>query len=100
MFGVWCGLNGAAEIAALIRSRAALILALVWIAFSFVIVMTWHIPALDAMVPKWLIKIIYPIDKSDLDMFRLVHFLALAVVFVRYIPRDWPALRSNLACAR
>ena len=39
----------------------------------------------------------YPIDKSDLDMFRLVHFLALAVVFVRYIPRDWPALRSNLA---
>ena len=97
VFGVWCGLNGAAEIGALIRSRAALILALIWIAFSFVIVMTWHIPVVDAMVPKWLIKIIYPIDKSDLDLFRLVHFLALAVVFVRYIPRDWPGLRSKLA---
>lgn len=97
VFGVWCGLNGAAEIGALIRSRAALILALIWIAFSFVIVMTWHIPVVDAMVPKWLIKIIYPIDKSDLDLFRLVHFLALAVVFVRYIPRDWPGLRSILA---
>jgi hypothetical protein len=41
------------------------------------------------------IKIIYPIDKSDLDMLRLIHFLALAVLFVRYIPRDWPALRSK-----
>jgi hypothetical protein len=97
VFGVWCGLNGAAEIGAVIRSRAALILALIWIAFSFVIVMTWHIPWLDAMVPKWMIKVIYPIDKSDLDLFRLVHFLALAVVFVRYVPRDWPALRSKLA---
>jgi hypothetical protein len=97
VFGVWCGLNGAAEIGAVIRSRAALILALIWIAFSFVIVMTWHIPLLDAMVPKWMIKVIYPIDKSDLDLFRLVHFLALAVVFVRYIPRDWPGLRSKPA---
>jgi len=96
VFGTWCGLNRAAEIAALIRSRAVLILALVWIAFSFLIVMTWHIPVLDAMIPKWMIHVIYPIDKSDLDMFRLIHFLALAVVFVRYIPRDWPALRSNL----
>jgi hypothetical protein len=96
VFGTWCGLNRAAEIAALIRSRAVLILALVWIAFAFLIVMTWHIPVLDAMVPKWMIHVIYPIDKSDLDMFRLIHFLALAVVFVRYIPRDWPALRSRL----
>jgi hypothetical protein len=96
VFGTWCGLNGAAEIATFVRSRAVLILALAWIAFSFLIVMTWHIPALGAMIPQWMIHVIYPIDKSDLDMFRLIHFLALAVVFVRYVPRDWPALRSNL----
>jgi hypothetical protein len=96
VFGAWCGLTGAVKIAPLIHSRAVLALALVWIAFSFVIVMTWHVPMLDAMVPKWLIHIIYPIDKSDLDMFRLIHFLALAVVFVRYIPRSWPMLHSRL----
>src|SRR5258708_4642761 len=96
VFGTWCGLNGAAEIATFVRSRAVLILALAWIAFSFLIVMTWHIPALGAKIPQWMIHVIYPIDKSDLDMFRLIHFLALAVVFVRYVPRDWPALRSNL----
>src|SRR5665213_688887 len=96
VFGVWCGLGKSAEIAGFIRSRGALYLAFAWIAFSFLIVMTWHIPVLEAMTPKWLIHIIYPIDKSDLDMFRLIHFLALAVVFVRYIPRQWPALRSTL----
>jgi hypothetical protein len=96
VFGTWCGLNGATEIATFVRARAVLILALAWIAFSFLIVMTWHIPALGAMIPQWMIHVIYPIDKSDLDMFRLIHFLALAVVFVRYVPRDWPALRSNL----
>jgi hypothetical protein len=95
VFGVWCGLGKASEIERFIRSRAVLYIAFAWIAFSFLIVMTWHVPALDAMTPKWLIHILYPIDKSDLDMLRLTHFLALAVVFVRYIPRDWPALHSN-----
>src|ERR1700737_2326702 len=70
VFGVWCGLNRAAEIAAFLRSRAVLFLAIAWIVFSFLIVMTWHVPVLDAMTPKWLIHVIYPIDKSDLDMFR------------------------------
>jgi hypothetical protein len=96
VFGVWCGLNRAAEIAAFLRSRTVLILAVVWIVFSFLIVMTWHVPLLGSLIPKSLIHVIYPIDKSDLDMFRLIHFLALAVVFVRYVPRDWPALRSKL----
>ena len=53
--------------------------------------MTWHFPV---KTPDWLIHIIYPLDKSDLDMFRLLHFLALAVVFVRLVPRDWPHLTS------
>ena len=96
VFGAWCGITKAAKITTLIRSRAVMILALAWIAFSFLIVMTWHVPFLDALVPKWMIHIIYPIDKSDLDMFRLLHFLALAVVFVRYVPSSWPMLHSRV----
>jgi hypothetical protein len=96
VFGVWCGLNRATEIAALIRSRAVLTLAVAWIVFSFLIVMSWHVPLLESLIPKPLMHLIYPIDKSDLDMFRLIHFLALAAVFVRYVPRDWPMLHSNL----
>jgi len=95
VFGAWCGVGGAAQLRFIIRSRAALALAVAWILFALVIVLTWHVPLLDASVPKWMIKAIYPIDKTDLDMLRFTHFLALALVVARFLPRDWPALGSK-----
>jgi hypothetical protein len=95
VFAAWCGVGGVAKLQGIIQSRAALIVAIAWIMFAFLIVMTWHIPFLDAMVPKWMIKLIYPIDKTDLDMLRFTHFLALALIVSRYLPRDWPALKSK-----
>ncbi len=46
-------------------------------------------------MPKWLSEHIYPIDKTNLDVLRFAHFLALAAVTVHFIPRDWPYLRSK-----
>jgi hypothetical protein len=93
VFAAWCGTGGANRIWPIVQSRLALIAAIVWIGFAFLIVMTWHIAFLDAMVPKWMIKVIYPIDKTDLDMLRFTHFLALALIVSRYVPYDWPALK-------
>jgi hypothetical protein len=95
VFAAWCGVGGVAQLQVLIRSRLALILAVAWMLFALVIVMTWHIPLLEAMVPKWMIKAIYPIDKTDLDMLRLTHFFALAVLVTRYFPRSWAGLTSK-----
>jgi hypothetical protein len=105
IFAAWCGTGGATRIWPIVQSRLALIAALIWIAFAFLIVMTWHIAALDALVPKWMIKIIYPIDKTDLDMFRFTHFLALALIVSRYVPHDWAPLkfkwlRPAIMCGR
>jgi hypothetical protein len=36
----------------------------------------------------------YPIDKTDLDVLRFAHFLALAAITVRFMPGDWPGLKS------
>jgi hypothetical protein len=47
------------------------------------------------MVPKWMIKAIYPIDKTDLDMLRFTHFLALALVVFRFFPRKSEILTSK-----
>jgi hypothetical protein len=94
-FGAWCGIGGVAQIWPIIQSRVALMIALAWVLFAFLIVMTWHVAFLDALVPKWMIKAIYPIDKTDLDMLRFTHFLALAVIVSRYVPRDWEALKSR-----
>jgi hypothetical protein len=95
VFAAWCGVGGAAKLQFVIRSRVVLALAVAWIIFALLIVMTWHSAFLESLVPKWMIKRIYPIDKTDLDMLRFTHFLALAVVVTRYLPRDWKPLTSK-----
>ena len=95
-FGAWCGCGGVAQISKFVQLRIVFSIAIAWIAFAFFIVMTWHSALLASLVPQWLIKMIYPIDKTNLDMLRLTHFLALVVMISRYLKRDWGGLKSNL----
>jgi hypothetical protein len=46
-------------------------------------------------LPRRLELWMYPIDKTDLDVLRFAHFLALAAIIVRFLPRDWPGLKSR-----
>jgi hypothetical protein len=38
----------------------------------------------------------YPINKTDLDVLRFGHFLALSVIAVRFVPAGWVGLDSHL----
>jgi hypothetical protein len=96
VFGAWCGVGGVSWIRPFLRSRAALGLAAAYLLFAFLIVMTWYFPRYTAYIPKWLQDWMYPIDKTNMDVLRFAHFLALAVVTVRFIPVDWPWLKSPL----
>jgi hypothetical protein len=91
----WCSVGGAAKYWHLIQSRAVFAISLAWIAFAFMIVMTWHSDFLASLIPKWMMKAIYPIDKTDLDMLRFTHFLAVAVVVSRYVPHNWGQLTAK-----
>ncbi len=95
VFGAWCGLGGAKRLAPLIRSPVTLAVAILYLLFAGAIVMTWYIPGLDHFVPKWLEDWMYPIDKTNLDVLRVAHFMALAVLIVRLVPQQWPFLRSR-----
>src|SRR3984893_6528263 len=95
VFAAWCGVGGVAKLQFIIQSRVALVAAVAWILFALLIVMTWHSAFLESLVPKWMIKVIYPIDKTDLDMLRFTHFLALALVVTRYFPRKSEILASK-----
>jgi hypothetical protein len=43
-------------------------------------------------MPAWLLGWFNSIDKTNLDPLRFIHFLVLAVIVVRIIPRDCPLL--------
>ncbi|MGA2128702.1 MAG: OpgC domain-containing protein [Xanthobacteraceae bacterium] len=94
--GAWCALGGAKRYGRVFGSPVTVLTSAVYLILSFVVTLTWWVPALVPLVPKWLGDFIYPIDKANLDMLRFWHFVALAIVTVRFVPRDWPVLRSRL----
>ncbi len=96
VFGAWCALGGSQRLAPLIRSPATQGLAVAYLLFAFLITLTWYFPRYGHYVPRWLADFMYPIDKTDLDPLRFAHFLALAVLTVRFVPPDWPPLKSEL----
>jgi hypothetical protein len=84
-------------------SRTALVLAVLYLVFGLIIALSCSIRPLEALVPQTLAKLIYPLDKSNLDPLRLLHFFALAIVAVWLVPRDWrglttPVMRGATRC--
>lgn len=72
---------------------------------SLALTLSWRIPALDAALPLAVAEAIYPISKTDMDPLRIVHFLALAYLALRFVPVGAPWLRHRLlapvvACGR
>jgi hypothetical protein len=94
VFGAWCALGGAHRLSNVLRSPYVLTLAIAYLIFAFAITLTWYVEPLQRFVPQWLSDWMYPIDKTNLDVLRFAHFLALAAVTVRFVPRDWPGLKS------
>jgi hypothetical protein len=93
VFGAWCAMGGAERLSAVLHSRVTLAVAIAYLVFAFCIAMTWHIPSLGQFVPEWLNSLLYPIDKTNLDVLRFAHFLALGAVIVWFVPRDWSGLQ-------
>jgi hypothetical protein len=94
-FGAWCALGGAQRLSRWFNSRVVFGLAVAYLCFAFFIVMTWHIPRLGVFVPKFISDVIYPIDKANLDVLRILHFFSLAVVVLWFVPRDLPLLKAK-----
>jgi hypothetical protein len=96
VFGAWCALGGAQRLARWINSPVVVGLAAAYLLFAVSVAMTWYFPRLGFLVPKWLGELIYPIDKTNLDVLRILHFLSLAVITIWFVPPDWPALKSRV----
>jgi hypothetical protein len=96
VFAAWCAVQGSERLRPLVRSPLVLALAVLYLVFAFLVVLSWYRPWLAAYKPDWLHAFLYPIDKTNLDVLRLAHLLTLAVITVRLISRDWPALQSPI----
>jgi len=94
VFGAWCALGGARQVAIICSSPITLWISLAYLLAAFFVTMTWYFPQLAPLIPHRLAQWMYPIDKTDLDILRFAHFLALAAVTVRFVPKGWRGLNS------
>ncbi len=94
VFGAWCALGGARRMAPFLSSPILLGLCIAYLLAAFFVTLTWHMPGLGHFVPSVIEQWMYPINKTDLDVLRFAHFLAVAAVTVYVLPKDWPGLRS------
>ncbi len=94
VFGAWCALGGAKRMSRILSSPITLWICFAYLFASFCVTLTWYVPQLGHVVPRRVEQWMYPIDKTDLDVLRFAHFLALAAVTVRFLPKDWPGLKS------
>jgi hypothetical protein len=103
VFGAWWAMGGGKWLWPMIESRSTLVLVIIYLLFSFIVTMSWSVQPLEALIPSELANLIYPVNKSDLDLLRLLHFLALAVLAARFVPQDWnglmtPIMRGAIRC--
>ena len=95
VFGAWCALGGAQRLGRWTHSPVLITLAFAYLLFCFFIALSWYVPVLGSFVPKIIGEVIYPIDKTNLDVLRILHFLSLAVITVWLVPQDWSFLKSK-----
>lgn len=72
-------------------------MALGYVAVAGIVVASWQVPALEAWIPEALADWMYPLDKTNLDLLRLLHFLALAHLALRCVPRHAAFLQRRWA---
>jgi hypothetical protein len=94
VFGAWCAQGGAQRMSRILASPITLWICFAYLLFSFLVTLTWYVPQLSHFMPRRLEQWMYPISKTDLDVLRFAHFLALAAITVRFLPKDWPGLKS------
>lgn len=89
VIGAWWATRGYRMLSLIIVARPVVVLAIAYIGFSLVVALSWEIAPLAAAIPDYIERLIYPIDKPDLDPLRLLHFLAIAIVVARFVPTNW-----------
>jgi len=104
VLGAWWMIEGN-RVLPWVRSRAAIVLAVLYLLFSLVIALSWRFEPLEALIPQTLAHLLYPLDKSNLAPLRLLHFLAIAILAAWLIPRNWralttPVMRGAIRCGQ
>jgi len=76
--------------------RPVSVAAFLYLCFAAFIALSWHYNSLENLIPDIVARQIYPIDKTNVDILRFLHFLAIAWFVRLAVPADAAFLRWRL----
>jgi hypothetical protein len=96
VFGSWCALGGAKKSRRIIDSPITLYLCIGYLVLAMVMTMAGKFPDFGAMFPHWLYSTFNPNDKTNLAPYRFLHFVAIVIMVIRFVPKDWRGLEWKI----
>lgn len=92
VIGAWASLDRWGRVESLIRSRMVFWSSVFFLLFSLSVTLVARF-GFASELPAPLADLFVPNDKTNLAPYRILHFLALALVVARLVPRNAPSLR-------
>jgi hypothetical protein len=72
VLGAWWALSGRNRLGRLVTSRIPVSLAVIYLLFALFVALSWSIKPLEPAIPQAVARLIFPIDKPDLDPLRIL----------------------------
>lgn len=92
VFGAWFALGGAMDSIKVIRSPWLLWGGMAYLLFAMVLTLAGSFPQLAAIIPENIFTAFNPNDKTNLAPYRVIHFVIIAFLVTRFVPRHWKGL--------
>jgi len=93
VLGAWFALNGDKLMRTVRHLPLLVAAAAAYLLFALLVTVAGQFVDLGHILPGVLLDPFLQNDKDNLAVFRVMHFLALALVFTCLVPRDWSPLR-------
>ncbi|MBX9647604.1 MAG: OpgC domain-containing protein [Xanthobacteraceae bacterium] len=90
--GAWFALSGARTMRTIGSLRKFPILqlaAVLYLLFALVVTLAGKLPQLAHFIPDPVLDAFLPNDKENIAPYRVLHFLAMALLFTWLVPRNW-----------
>jgi hypothetical protein len=105
VLGAWFALGGLERCRSLLKSPIPFDLAIAYLVFALAMTMAGRFPEFARMFPAWLFDAFNPNDRENLAPYRVLHFLAAALIVTRFMPKDWrgmewPVFRPLIKCGQ
>jgi len=92
VFGAWLALGGTQKCRSILGLPILLYFGIAYLIFALVMTMAGRFPEFGKTFPTWLFDAFNPNDKTNLAPYRFLHFIVMAFIVTRFVPKDWRGL--------